>query len=87
MREYLNKLSARKPVVFTGDLNCGHLDLDVHNPGAKHLAQQAGLTPRERSAFSTLLQDTNFVDVFRYYYPGNNTTAGRWCRRSKLFIL
>ncbi len=69
MRTYLNKLSARKPVVFTGDLNVGHLDADIHNPGAKHIAKQAGLTERERSSHSELLK-TNFQDAFRYFYPG-----------------
>lgn len=71
MREYLNKLSERKPVVFTGDLNVGHLDLDIHNPTAKHIVKQAGLTPRERESFTQLL-NTNFIDAFRYYYPGRS---------------
>jgi exonuclease III len=70
MRNYLRKLSARKPVVFTGDLNCGHLDLDVHNPGAKHIVKQAGLTPQERKAFTQMLQECGFRDAFRHLYPG-----------------
>lgn len=44
-----------KSVIYTGDLNVAHLDLDVHNPGAKHIAKQAGLTPQERSSMSALL--------------------------------
>ena len=70
MRRYLNRLSARKPVVFTGDLNCGHLDIDMYNPHGKHTPQQAGLTPRERASFSMLLS-TNFRDAFRFFYPGD----------------
>ena len=69
VRSYLNKLSARKPVIFTGDLNVGHLDLDIHNPEAKHIGKQAGLTERERNSHSELLT-TNFQDAFRYFYPG-----------------
>ena len=69
MRAYLNKLSARKPVVYTGDLNVGHLDLDIHNPEAKHIAKQAGLTPQERAAFTEMLEATHFRDAFRYLYP------------------
>lgn len=73
MREYLKKLNARKPVVYTGDLNCGHLDLDIHNPEAKHITKQAGLTPAERAAFTEMLTDTKFKDAFRYFHPGKGS--------------
>ena len=68
MREYLRELSTKKPVVFTGDLNVGHLDLDIHNPTAKHIDKQAGLTPQERASFTEFLSG-NFHDAFRYLYP------------------
>lgn len=70
VRQYLSKLNQRKPVVFTGDLNVGYLDLDIHNPTAKHIDKQAGLTPQERQSHSELLESTNFKDAFRYFYPG-----------------
>jgi exonuclease III len=58
-----------KPVILTGDLNVAHLDLDIHNPTAKHLSKQAGVTPQERQSFSnTLAQE--FQDAFRFFYPG-----------------
>ena len=41
--QYLNSLKAVKPVVYFGDLNVGHLDLDIHNPTAKHITTQAGM--------------------------------------------
>ena len=68
MRAYLKALSLRKPVVLTGDLNCGHLDLDIHNPDAKHISKQAGLTPQERQAFSEMVA-VDFRDAFRHFYP------------------
>ena len=68
MRNYLKQLSATKPVIFTGDLNVGHLDLDIHNPTAKHIDKQAGLTPLERSSFTEMLS-SHFHDAFRYLYP------------------
>jgi exonuclease III len=40
MREYLNDLQTKKPVVWTGDLNVCHLDGDVWNPDAKHIPTQ-----------------------------------------------
>lgn len=74
MRRYLTHLhqEKKKPVILTGDLNVGHLDLDIHNPEAKHIVKQAGLTPQERDSFSTLLQDTRFLDAFRYFYPSKS---------------
>lgn len=69
MRRYLEFLRQRKPVIFLGDLNVGHLDLDIHNPDAKHIDKQAGLTPAERDSFTMLLSDGAFVDGFRYFYP------------------
>jgi exodeoxyribonuclease-3 len=70
MRSYLKTLSQRKPVVLAGDLNCAHLDLDVHNPHAKHLPKMHGTTPAERAAFTALLQETAFRDALRFFHPG-----------------
>lgn len=36
MRSYLSRLSTRKPVVYTGDLNVGHEDVDIHNPEVQY---------------------------------------------------
>lgn len=66
---YLNELRRTKPVIFAGDLNCGHLDLDIYNFDAKHIVKQAGLTPQERSSFSRML-DAGYFDAFRHFYPG-----------------
>ena len=69
MRDYLNKLREKKPVILSGDLNVAHTDLDVYNFQAKHLLKQAGTTLREKNAFSTLLS-TGYEDALRYFYPG-----------------
>lgn len=66
---YMNELRKTKPVIFAGDLNCGHLDLDIYNFDAKHIVKQAGLTPQERSSFSRML-DAGYFDAFRYLHPG-----------------
>lgn len=55
-------------MIFSGDLNVAHSDLDVYNYQAKHLLKQAGTTLREKNAFSTLLS-TGFHDALRYLYP------------------
>lgn len=70
MTKYITFLQERKPVIFTGDLNVGHLDLDIHNPEAKHIVKQAGLTPQERASFSNLLAQTGCRDAFRFFHSG-----------------
>lgn len=70
IQSYLTDLSKSKPVIFTGDLNVGHLDLDIHNPTAKHIVKQAGLTPVERNSMSKFLASGQFIDAFRFLYPG-----------------
>lgn len=67
-RAYLHRLHAEKPVILTGDLNVGHLDVDIHNPTAKHIVKQAGLTPEERASFSQLVSGP-LRDAFRHFYP------------------
>ena len=56
-------------MILAGDLNCGHLDLDIYNPDAKHIVKQAGLTPQERQSFSKML-DQGYFDALRHQYPG-----------------
>lgn len=90
MRKYLQTLGSRKPVIFAGDMNVGHLDIDIHNPTAKHIAKQAGLTPRERASFSQLLatpssltdpSSRSFVDAFRYFHPDEKGQFTYWSQR------
>lgn len=66
---YLDSLRKKKPVVYAGDLNCGHLDLDIYNFDAKHIVKQAGLTPRERASFTNMLE-AGYFDALRQFYPG-----------------
>ena len=95
VRKYLQALAIRKPVIFAGDLNVGHLDLDIHNPTAKHIAKQAGLTPRERESFSKLLAPSSdlsdprsqpFVDAFRYFYPDAKGQFTYWSQRVRFYF-
>ena len=67
MRTHLKTLAGQsaKPVVLFGDLNVGHLDADIWNVTAKHIPKSAGLTPKERAAFGTLLADGPYIDCFR----------------------
>ncbi len=66
-RKHLKKLEKKKPVVFCGDLNVAHKEIDLANP--KTNAKNAGFTIEERDAFSALL-DAGFVDTFREFEEG-----------------
>ncbi len=61
---YLKKLERRKPVVFCGDLNVAHTELDLANPKAN--VHNHGFTPEERAGFSAFIK-AGFVDAFREF--------------------
>lgn len=56
-------------MIYSGDLNVAHGDLDVYNYQAKHLLKQAGTTLREKNSFTSLLE-SGYHDALRYFYPG-----------------
>jgi exonuclease III len=58
-----------KPVVVTGDLNCAHHEIDIHNP--KGNLRSAGFTQEERDSFGQqVLGHARLVDSFRQQHPG-----------------
>lgn len=63
---YLKKLEEKKPVIFCGDLNVAHKEIDLKNP--KTNRRNAGFTDEERACFTRLLE-AGFTDTFRYFYP------------------
>ncbi|HVZ66525.1 MAG TPA: exodeoxyribonuclease III [Lacunisphaera sp.] len=65
--KYLKKLEKKKPVVFCGDLNVAHTEIDLTNP--KTNRRNAGFTDEERGNFSKLLAK-GFVDTFREFEKG-----------------
>lgn len=65
-RAYITRLNEDKPVIFCGDLNVAHQEIDLKNPKTNH--KNAGFTDNEREKLSTLL-DAGFTDTFRYLYP------------------
>ena len=62
---YLKKLEETKPVIFCGDLNVAHTEIDLKNP--KTNRKNAGFTDEERQKFTELL-NAGFIDTFRYFY-------------------
>lgn len=74
LREYLMQLDAKKPVIYCGDLNVAHNEIDLKNP--KSNRGSAGFSQQERDKFSQLLQ-SGFADSFRTLYP-DRTEAYSW---------
>ncbi|MFK8114680.1 MAG: exodeoxyribonuclease III [Rubripirellula sp.] len=64
--KFLKKLDRRKPVIFCGDLNCAHTEIDLANP--KSNKKNAGFTEQEREGLSRIFDD-GFVDSFRELNP------------------
>lgn len=77
-RKYLLELDSRKPVIFCGDLNVAHEEIDLKNP--KTNRGNAGFSDEERGKFTELLE-SGFVDTFRYFYPDLTGAYSWWSYR------
>lgn len=75
IRKYLKKLDDIKPVIYCGDLNVAHEEIDLKNP--KTNMRSAGFTIEERSKMTELL-DSGFTDSFRYLYPDKTDIYSWW---------
>ena len=75
---YLKKLEETKPVIFCGDLNVAHKEIDLMNPKSNH--KNAGFTDEERGKF-TALMEAGFIDTFRHFYPDLEGVYSWWSYR------
>ncbi len=75
---YLKKLEETKPVIFCGDLNVAHREIDLKNP--KTNRKNAGFTDEERAKF-TALTEAGFIDTFRHFYPNLEGAYSWWSYR------
>lgn len=66
LRNHLKKLDEKKPVIYTGDLNVAHEEIDIKNPQANR--KNAGFSDEERNKMSELL-NAGFTDTFRSLCP------------------
>lgn len=78
LREYLISLKKNKTVIYTGDLNVAHNEIDLKNP--KNNRGNAGFSDEEREKFSLLL-NSGFTDSFRYLYPDLEGAYSWWSYR------
>lgn len=78
LREYLISLDRVKPVVYCGDLNVAHQEIDLKNPKTNH--QNAGFSDEEREKMTVLLS-SGFTDSFRYLHPDATGVYSWWSYR------
>lgn len=76
--DYLKELDAKKPVVYCGDLNVAHREIDLKNPGPNRGC--AGFSDEERGMMTRLLEN-GFVDTFRALYPDATGAYSWWSYR------
>ena len=79
MRAYMSELDGVKPVIYCGDLNVAHNEIDLKNPGPNR--GNAGFSDEERGKMTELL-GAGFTDTFRYMYP-DTVTYSWWSYRMK----
>lgn len=75
---YLKGLEEHKPVVFCGDLNVAHKEIDLKNP--KTNRKNAGFTDEEREKFTAIVEE-GFIDTYRYFYPLEESVYTWWSYR------
>ena len=78
LRAWLLALDAKKPVVYCGDLNVAHNEIDLKNPGPNR--GSAGFSDQERAKMTQLL-DAGFVDTFRFQHPDATGAYSWWSYR------
>jgi len=76
--KYVKKLEKRKPVIYCGDLNVAHEEIDIKNPKTNH--HSAGFTDEERGKMTVAL-NSGLVDTFRYFYPDQADIYSWWSYR------
>ncbi|MFF2457001.1 MULTISPECIES: exodeoxyribonuclease III [Peribacillus] len=81
MINYLKELDLVKPVIFCGDLNVAHSELDLKNP--KTNIGNSGFTNEERGKMTELL-DAGFIDTFRHFYPDREGAYSWWSYMAKV---
>jgi exodeoxyribonuclease-3 len=73
--EHIKELEKTKPVVFSGDLNVAHNEIDLANPKAN--VGKHGFTDEEREGFNNF-EKAGLIDTFRTLYPDQTETYTWW---------
>ena len=78
---YVKELESKKPVIFCGDLNVAHKEIDLKNDKSNMTTAKkpgnAGFTDTEREDFTTIVE-SGFIDTFRHFYPDKESMYSWW---------
>ena len=77
---YIKGLAEKKPLIFCGDLNVAHEEIDLKNPASNR--RNAGFTDEEREKMTRILS-SGFTDSFRFLYPDRKDAYSWWSYRMK----
>lgn len=77
---YIKELDQKKPLIYCGDLNVAHEEIDLKNPSTNR--RNAGFTDEEREKMTRVLTN-GFVDSFRYLHPEEKDAYSWWSYRMK----
>ena len=77
---YVKGLDEKKPLIYCGDLNVAHQEIDLKNPATNR--KNAGFTDEERAKMSRILEN-GFTDSFRYLHPEEKDASSWWSYRMK----
>ena len=77
---YVKALDEKKPVIYCGDLNVAHQEIDLKNPSTNRM--NAGFTDEEREKMTKVLS-SGFTDSFRYLYPDVKDAYSWWSYRMR----
>ena len=75
---YVKELDQKKPVIWCGDLNVAHEEIDLKNPKANR--GHAGFSDQERAAMTRAL-GSGFIDTWRYFHPDTTGVYSWWSYR------
>ena len=78
LRQYLISLDKKKPIIYCGDLNVAHEEIDLKNPRPNR--GKAGFSDEERGKMTELL-NAGFTDTFRYLHPDDTGIYSWWSYR------
>ena len=77
---YIKELEKTKPVIYCGDLNVAHKEIDLKNPKTNH--HNAGFTDEERGKFDNVI-GSGLIDTFRFFYPDKTDAYSWWSYRMR----
>ncbi|MFZ7120621.1 MAG: exodeoxyribonuclease III [Eubacteriaceae bacterium] len=72
---FIKALEEKKPIIFCGDLNVAHREIDLKNP--KTNRKNAGFSDEERNKFDKIVE-YGIIDTYRYFYPNKESVYTWW---------